>query len=187
MKTEENDLLSGFTGKIGNTGLYRRMVNGRAVIQRCPNREKIQKYEDWPDQVKRFYHASKYASAILQDQEVKALYEKVAYGFNSATSMAVKDYLIPAAIGKVVTAGYMGRVSYCIVIRIDNIIPVRSVKVTIENPHGETIESGQARMQPSGTNWHYITTKPNPQYKGSLLRIVSRDLPDHTVEWTRRF
>ena len=187
MKTEKNNLFYGYTGKIGDTGLYQRVVNGRVIIQRCPNRKKIKKFQDWPEQVQRFSTATKYASAILKNPGIKALYEKVAEGFNSATSMAVKDYLKPAVIERVVTTGYFGRVGYCIVIRIDNIVPVKSVKVTIENPQGETIESGQALMQKSGSLWHYITTKPNQHHKGSLIRIVSRDLPDHIVEWTRIF
>jgi len=187
MKTEKNNLFYGYTGKIGDTGLYQRVVNGRVIIQRCPNRKKIKKFQDWPEQVQRFSTATKYASAILKNPEIKALYEKVAEGFNSATSMAVKDYLKPAVIERVVTTGYLGRVGYCIVIRIDNIVPVKSVKVTVESPQGEMIESGQAQMQPSGNLWHYITTKPNPHHKGSLIRIVSRDLPNHIVEWTRSF
>jgi len=187
MKTKKNDLLSGYTGKIADNGLYRRVVNGRVIIQRCPERKKIKKHQEWPGQVKRFYFATQYAKDVLKNGEIKALYEKVAEGFNSATSMAVKDYLKSAVIEKVVTTGYLGRVGYCIVIRIDNVVPVKSVKVTVESPQGEVIESGQARMQPSGNLWHYITTKPNQQHKGSFLRIVSRDLPGHTVEWTRSF
>ncbi|MBC8314216.1 MAG: hypothetical protein ISR57_06345 [Bacteroidales bacterium] len=187
MKSGKNNLLAGYKGKIGDTGFYKRVVNGKEIVQRCPQREKIKNPQDWPDQVKQFYMATKYASHILQNQEIRALYEKVAEGFNSATSMAVKDYLKPSVIGRVVTSGYMGRAGYRIVIRVDNIVPVKSVKVTIESPQGETIESGQAVMQISGFHWHYVTTRPNQFHKGSLIRIVSCDLPGRTVEWTRVF
>ncbi len=187
MKSGKNNLLDGYTGKIGSTGFYKRVVNGVEIIQSCPNRKKIKNQEEWPDQVERFYYATKYASHILQNQEIRATYEKVAEGFNSATSMAVKDYLKPSVIGRVVTSGYLGRRGYRIVIRVDNIIPVKSVTVTIESPHGETIESGLAVMQSSGFLWHYVTTKPNQLHKGSRIRIVSCDLPGHTVEWTKVF
>ena len=157
------------------------------IIQSCPTRKKIKNQQEWPVQVKQFQMATKYASHILKNQEIRAMYEKIAEGFNSATSMAVKDYLMPSVIGRVVTSGYLGRAGYCIVIRIDNIVPVKSVTVMIENPQGETIESGQATMQSSGSHWHYVTTRPNPLHKGSLVRVVSCDLPGHTVEWKRVF
>ena len=99
--------------------------------------------------------------------------------------MAIKDYFVPAVIGPVVTTGYFGRVDYCIEIIVENVVPVKSVLVTIENPERDIVESGQAAMQSSGTEWHYMTTQVNPRHKGSLLRIVSTDLPGHTVEWSR--
>ena len=187
MKSGKQNLLAGYKGKIGSTGFYKRVVNGREIIQSCPTRKKIKNQKDWPVQVKRFYMATQYASHILQNQEIRALYEKVAEGFKSATSMAVKDYLMPLVISRVVTSGYLGRTGYRIVIRIDNIVPVKSVKVTIENPQGEILESGQAVMQSSGSHWHYVTTRPNPFHKESLIRIESCDLPGHTVEWTKVF
>jgi len=187
MKSGKKGPMTGYTGKIGNTGMYQRMVNGREIMQRCPTFKKYNDHREWPEQVKKLHYATKYASAILQNPEVKALYEKVAGGFNSANSMAVKDYLMPAVIAKVVTTGYIGRTGYSMAIRINNIVPVVSVIVTIENPQGETIESGPAAIQPSGCDWQYTTTRSNLQYKGSLLRIVSRDLPGHNVEWTKVF
>lgn len=187
MKSGKENLLTGYTGKSGDTGFYKRVVNGVEIIQRCPKKKKFKNHQEWPDQVKRFYLATKYASGILQNQEIRALYEKVADGFNSATSMAIKDYLKPSVIGRVVTSGYLGRAGYRIVIRVDNVVPVKSVKVTIESPQGETIETGQAIMQSSGIHWHYVTTRPNQHHKGSLIRIVSRDLPGNPVEWIRVF
>ena len=185
MKSGKNNILAGYTGKLGDTGFYKRTVNGKEIIQRCPARKKVKSRLKWPAQVNRFYSATKYAKRVLVNPEIKALYARVATGFNSANSMAVKDFLTPAVISNVVTTGYHGRTGYRMTIRVDNVVPVKSVTVTIENPDGEIIESGQATMHSSGTDWHYITTRPNLQYKESLVLVVSCDLPGHTAEWTR--
>ncbi|MCX6305317.1 MAG: hypothetical protein NT040_10135 [Bacteroidetes bacterium] len=185
MISGKNNILAGYTGKLGDTGLYKRTVNGKEIIQRCPVRKKKNSRLRWPAQVDRFFLATKYAKRVLVNPEIKALYAQVATGFNSANSMAVKDFLTSAVISRVVTTGYHGRAGYRMVIRVDNVVPVKSVTVTIENPDGDIIESGPAAMHSSGTDWHYITTRPNLQYAGSLVRVVSCDLPGNTAEWTR--
>ena len=184
MKAGRNNPFYGSIGKIGNTGFYKRFVNGMEIVQRCPTRKNSNGPHDHTLQVQRFLTAMDNTSVILQNPEIRALYEKVARGTASAKSMAIKDYLVPAVIGQVVTTGYFGRVDFCISIVVKNVVPVKSVMVTIENPAGEMVESGQAVMQSSGTLWHYLTTRPNPLYKGSILRIVSCDLPGHTIEWS---
>ncbi|MCK9422499.1 MAG: hypothetical protein M0Q38_07865 [Bacteroidales bacterium] len=190
MKTnsDSRDPLRGFTGKIGDSGMYRRVVNGKVIIQTCPRKKKNKNKnagDHWSDQNKRFHQAIQWASIIVRNDEIKALYAGVARGSNSANTMAIKDYLRPAVIGAVLTTGYQGRAGYGILIRVENIVPVKTVTVTIESVTGERIESGPATRQLSGSEWKYITTCANPSYRGSLLRISACDLPGHTVEWTR--
>lgn len=185
MISGKGDLLAGYTGKLGKSGMYRRVVKGREIIQSCPHRKKAKEKQERPAQVRRFQMATRWAKLALKNQEIREIYRKTAQGFSSATSMAIKDYLIPAEITKVVTSGYRGRAGYRIVIKVDNIVPVKSVEIMISNPEGETIESGPAVATSSGFLWHYVTTRSNPLFKGSVIRIISRDLPDHQVEWTR--
>lgn len=188
MKAEKGDLLTGHTGKIANTGMYRRVVNGMEIIQRCPKRKKkVQGPTGWSEQNRKFRKAAKVAKIFLANPEIREVYAKVAGGFTSPAAMFVKDYLKPAVISRVVTSGYRGRAGYKIVIRVGNVVPVKSVTVTIEGPGGELIESGQAVIQRSGFVWHYGTTAANLHYKNSRITIVSRDLPGHTVEWTKDF
>ncbi len=184
MKSKNKNILTGYVGKISNTGLYKRVVNGREIIQRCPKRKKLKYNEKWPLQNRNFHLASQNAALLLHNPEIRALYEKVATGFSSPNAMAIKDFLKPAVISRVVTTGYLGRTGYCIVIHVQNIVPVKSVKITIESREGETIESGQAVMQRSGTEWHYLTTRPNPGYEAAVIRIISCDQPGHMVEWS---
>ncbi|MEI7727153.1 MAG: hypothetical protein WCK09_18735 [Bacteroidota bacterium] len=185
MISGKNDLLAGYTGKLGNSGMYKRVVKGKEIIQRCPHRKKKKDKHERPAQVRRFQMAIRWAKMTLKSREIWEIYCRTAHGFSSATSMAIKDYLIPAEITKVVISGYRGRAGYRIVIRVDNIVPVKSVEVSISNPEGETIESGQAVVKSSGFLWHYVTTRSNPFYKGSRIRIISHDLPNHRAELTR--
>lgn len=184
MKSTKSSILNGFSGKVGNTHLYKRVVNGVEILQQCPVRKKMKNWDTMPVQNQKFFMAIQNARVSLKNPEIKALYEKVANGFCSPASMYIKDFLKPAVINRVVTTGYFGRVGYCIIIGIENIVPVSSVHITINNPTGEIIESGQAIMQHAGTEWHYVTTRPNPDFQGSVIRIESVDIPGHMVVWS---
>ncbi len=184
MKKTKNNIFDGFTGKYGDTGMYKRVVNGVEIIQRCPVRKKTKNQQKMHPWNKRFSEAARLAGLMLASPEIKAIYAKVARGTCSPAAMFVKDYLKQAVIAQVVTTGYFGRVDYCMTIRVENVVPVKSVKVTIENTEGETVESGQAVMQHSGTEWHYATTRPNPSWRGSSMLIESTDIPGHKVEWS---
>jgi len=185
MKSGSGDAMSGSTGKIGNTGFYRRMVNAVEIIKRCPRKKTIKGQRNLPAQNRKFKAAVRCARQFLLDPAIREIYSKVATGFTSPAAMFVKDYMKLALISRVTVPGYRGRVGCRITIRVDNIVPVRSVKVKIESPGGEVIETGQAVLQRSGFTWRYITTRANPQYKGSQIIIESCDVSGHKVEWTR--
>ncbi len=183
MKSTKKNILSGYSGKIGSSGLYKRELNGQEIIQSCPKRRKAKK----PTRENiSFAQAVCYASGIQSNPELLALYEAASTGGScNAVSMAVKDYLKPAVIAKVVTTGYRGQTGYRIKIHVENVVPVKSVKVSLEDPNGEPIESGFAIRQKDSGDWVFTTRQPNPQYKNSVLLIESLDLPGHKVSWTR--
>lgn len=186
MKSTKKNILSGYSGKIGDSGLYKRVLNGQDIIQSCPERKGGRKGKEPRKENKSFAHAVRFASGIKSNPEMLALYEAASTGGScNAVSMAVKDYLKPAVIAKVVTTGYLGRPGYRIKIRVENIVPVKSVKVSLEDPVGEPIESGFAVRQKDSRDWIYTTIQTNPQYKNSVLLIESLDLPGHKVTWTR--
>ncbi len=188
MKSTKKNILSGYSGKIGSSGLYKRELNGQDIIQSCPERKGGRKAKEPRKENKSFAHAVRFASGIQSNPELLALYEAASTGGScNAVSMAVKDYLKPAVIAKVVTTGYRGHIGYRIKIRVENVVPVKSVKVSLEDPGGNPIETGFAIRQKNSCDWVYTTRQTNPQYKNSVLIIESLDLPGHKVTWTRIF
>jgi len=186
MKPFAKNIISDYTGVLGNTGFYKRFVDGVEIVQRCPrSKKKPHDNRTWSPQVWKFHRAIQWVKLILAEPGMKELYSKEAHGFTNANSIAMKDFLVPPVIGKVVTTGYSGRVGYRIRIHCVNVVPVKSVIVTIEGEGNSIIESGNAVILKSGSDWQYVTTRPNPDFKGSLLRILVTDIPDNKVEYTR--
>jgi len=184
MIVDPSNMLCGNHGKIGKT-VYQRVVNGKTILQKCPEHKKIKVGPDMPINNKRFYFATKWAVAIRKNKEVDAQYKAVARGTNSAYSMAVKDYMTQPVIRSVSSDDYHGRPGERIEIQIDNVIRVKAVKVTIENPDGSVLENDLASPGRSAAEWHYTTHQYNPHLSGTTLRIEAWDLPNHRVEWLR--
>lgn len=184
MIADPSNILWGNSGKIGKK-LYQRVVNGKTIVQKCPERKKIKVGPDMPVNNKRFHFAAKWANAIRKNKEVAAQYEAVAKGTNSAYTMAVKDYMTQPVIRSVSSDNYHGRPGERIEIHIDNVIRVKAVKVTIENPDGSVLENDLASPGRFAAEWHYTTHQYNPHLSGTTLCIEAWDLPNHRVEWHR--
>lgn len=183
MISDATNPFSGYRGKLGGM-FYKRIVNGRDVIQKCPTRKKFKSEADMPVYNKMFRRGVYWAKAMLKNEEVRAQYQAVASGFNSPYTMAMKDYMTNAVISHVNSAAYHGNRNERITICVENVIRVKAVKVSILSADGMVLESNLAQAGVSPSDWFYITTHQNPQVEGSTLLVEAWDLPNHRVEWS---
>jgi hypothetical protein len=181
MRKTRADVFSGFTGKIGNTGFYKRVLNGVEVIQQCPTRKTSKRDKTLPGQNLRFRQAVRAAALALTDPEIRSVYARVATGTCSANSMYIKDFFHPAVISGVDVSGYEGQRGFRFNIRIDNIVPVKSVTVSIVSATGQVLESGQAGSVNRGDEWSYQTGSFIPDLNGAMLQVTAVDIPGHTA------
>jgi len=181
MKNNKKGVFSEFTGKLGDTGFYKRVLNGREVIQRCPVKKKRKANEPLPEQNRKFRQAVLSAQIALANPEIRTVYERAATGTCSANSMYIKDFFHPAVISGVDVSGYEGQRGFRFNIRIDNIVPVKSVTVSIVSATGQVLESGQAGSVNRGDEWSYQTGSFIPDLNGAMLQVTAVDIPGHTA------
>jgi hypothetical protein len=186
MKQSKPGALTGFTGKIGASGLYARIVNGRAIVQGCPvSRKQKSRPASVIKQQDKFRFAAGMAKGMMKDPAIRAVYARVAKGFASPGAMFVRDYYRPAEITRLVTTGYQGQAGYKVIVKVKNLVPVKSVVVTITGPDGEILETGHAVMQKNGITWHYRTSSAVRSVRGCILQVRATDIPGHSVTLER--
>lgn len=181
MRKTRPDAFSGFTGKIGKTGFYKRVLNGVEVIQQCPTRKTNKRNKPLPAQNLRFRQAVRAATLALTDPEIRAVYTRVATGTCSANSMYIKDFFHPAVISGIDTSGYEGQRGFRFRITVENIVPVRTVTVSIVSGTGQILESGPAGPAKLDDEWVYETESFIPDLNGAMLQVTAVDYPGHSA------
>ncbi len=178
---EEGSPLSRMTGKIGSD-LYIRHVNGKAVIQQCPARKRVKIGPEMPKTNLNFRYAASYASAVRKnDPELTALYANQAEGFNSASTMAISDYLTLPVVKSIERGKPPKAPRNVIMIRVENVVRVMSVMVGIEDANGVAVEKGMAEITADQTLWRYRCLKPLPRRGKRRVLVTVLDFPGHTV------
>lgn len=181
MRKTKPDAFSGFTGKIGDTGFYKRILNGVEVIQQCPTRKTNKRNKSQPAQNLKFRKAVRAAALALADPEIRSIYARVATGTCSANSMYIKDYFHPAVISDIDVSGYEGQRGFRFNIRVENIVPVKLITVSIISATGQILESGQAGSVNQGNEWSYKTELFIPDLNGAILYVTAIDYPGHSA------
>ena len=178
---EEGSPLSRITGKIGGF-LYIRHVNGKAVMQKCPARKKLKSGQAMPKTNLNFRGATRYARVVRKNNpELTALYASQAKGFNSASTMAISDYLTLPVIKTIEQGTPPKAPRNVIVIRIENVIRVKSVMVSIEDANGMSVEKGMAEITKDQTLWKYRYLKSIAGRGKRRVLVSVSDFPGHSV------
>jgi hypothetical protein len=131
------------------------------------------------DHQDRFRMAAAYASNQMRDAETKAMYETgINKKKNSAYAVAISDALNAPKVHEIDTVGYEGAVNSIIAINASDDFRVVSVNVTIQDPDGKLLETGEAIQHPFNRNlWSYTTTVKNSRLPGSTISATAYDLP----------
>jgi hypothetical protein len=131
----------------------------------------------------RFMKAVGYAKAAMEDPALKAIYTAIAKKNEkgSAFSSAVGDYMSAPKIHGVNLGQYKGAVGNQIVIDVLDDYNVESVLVTITNPDGVVVETGEALMNSQNfVEWIYTAKTANATYLGDKVTVVATDMPGNT-------
>lgn len=174
---ENNPLLKGVRGSIGNT-IYIRRIGNKSAMCNMPESRKGNS-EKQEAQINRFRWAQKYAKQVLTGPGMKELYSR---GIDdrrpSAYHAAASDYLNAPVIHHVKLKEYNGAVGDVLRIKATDDFQVTEVHVKISAADGKLIEEGQAeKYSRKPFMWVYKTTVAHPDPEGMVIVITAKDRP----------
>jgi hypothetical protein len=174
---KKNVVTQGLSGTIGDMLVFRQVGNKTIVAtvpqQSGPISEKQQV------QRSKFQEAALYAKGQLSDPASKAEYALAAKAdsneYASAYTVAVADFLNAPDIKQIDLTHYQGNVGNTILITVTDDFKVTDVQVTISNPDGSLVESGNAVQQANVNDWLYTATVQNDVLAGDKITIRAHD------------
>jgi hypothetical protein len=176
-------LLKGASGSIGKEVTITRKKSGRIQLGKHCGGGKVPASEKQLQARQKFKIGTMYAKAAMKDPVVKAQYQAMAKHDQTAYNLALRDAYKAPEITWVRTGDYTGGIGSRIVVRALDDFRVAGVRVRIMNAAGVVVEEGEAVLEANGLDWVYTTVVENGDVKGSVVRVVARDLPaNETVE-----
>ena len=179
-KVDGNDLTLGLRGKFGDQFVFRKsgkmtVATKRSAPTGAPTEKQLRQRE-------RFRRATLYAKQSMLNPELKADYQAISSAANmGAFAAAVHDYLKPIAISDIVLNGYNGQADWPIGIVVNDVLKVKTLKVTITDVSGSILESGEATRSGSSSGHTYVTTVPIPDVSGVTIRVEAKDRPGNST------
>jgi hypothetical protein len=175
-KIQNNPLLKGASGMLGNVVVYRE-IRGKVIMSGRPRRRTGHPTPEEEQRRARFLRATQYARTQIQSPVAKEEYSKGINGRKiTAYVVAVTDYLTPPVISDIDASRYAGVIGDLIAIRATDDFKVILVQVSVIAPSGALIEFGEARLQP-GTldDWRFAATVANSELPGTKLVVAAHD------------
>lgn len=180
----DNDMTLGLRGKVGKQFVFRKF--GRKTIaarKSAPSGEKTEKQEQHRQ---RFRLAAQYAKASLLVPALNAEYTAIANQreYPSAFAAALGDYLKPTQITEIITSSYQGEIGNPVIIKVNDLFKVKTMKVTFTNLMGEVVETGNAVLAPENVGYAYVATVRVSNIAGLSIKVESTDRPGNVVTKT---
>jgi hypothetical protein len=182
-KVENNNLLHGVSGKLGNNFVIRQSAQGTVISNKPKRPEKSSEEQIFVRN--RFSYASYYAREQMK-REAGALYQAaITAKLNSGYAVAMSDYLKVPRIDLIDADGYHGSVGDVIKVRAWDDFKVVSVTLVIKGPSGEELERGEAtfstELQPE---WLYTAKTAFAKSAGTTVTAIAKDLPGNATSRT---
>lgn len=182
MKTNQNEITNGFSGKLKNVSF--RQWYGRTQAMK-PRRKSSKAPTAAQDAVNaRFKRAVGYAKSIMADPVMLAFYSRKAKDDIRPFNVAIADYFQAPVIEEIETNRYSGAAGGLISVFVTDDFKVADVRFKISKPDGSLLEEGQANMQADEQHWHYLTTADNNSLAGTKISVYASDLPGNLVTKT---
>lgn len=183
-KVENNVILHGVSGKLGDNVVFRKLKNGKILMVNKPKRRKGNS-ELQQKAIDHFKEAMDYATAQMKDPERKALYEK---GINddqtSAHAVAKNDWFNAPVIKDITADNYTGAPGEMIRVWATDDFRVESVTVAIFGADGSVVETGSAVLRGKKGLWRMTTTIQNPQVDGTIVGVEVKDYAGNSAVGT---
>lgn len=174
---KHNIILEGISGKFEGKYVFRQM-NGKTFVSKR-NKIRYIRTEAQDKQRKAFTEAVAYAKNAITDPNLMAIYEKKAIKMNKKPyHLAISDFMRTPNIDQVDMDGYHGKAGDTIDVYASSLVKITRITLSITNPKGILLESGEATCHNGG--WQYHITADNPSPIGSRIAITAYDLPNHT-------
>jgi hypothetical protein len=175
-KSKNNVVTYGLSGKVGDLLIFRQ-VDGQTIVSSVPKSSKTVS-EGQKKQMKRFQRATVYGKSVVDDPQLKELYDAAAKKKKGMTAynVAVADFLHAPDIEDIDLSAYTGAAGDEIRILASDDFAVKSVHVSISNVDGALIEEGYAE-QSTGNLWIYVASKDNDNTAGDRIVISASDIP----------
>ena len=177
----KNLVTQGLSGKLGKNLVFRQ-VGDETIVTAAPVKNKYMPSEAQKKQVSRFQSAILYAKKALQDELLKAAYQRRAKGNRNAFNIAIADFLNPPKIEAIDASRYNGTIGSWLLMRIKDDHRVSGVNISIYHKDGTLIERGEATLQKNGLDWIYMAQKTNTHLEGTQLLICASDIPGNVSE-----
>jgi len=183
-KTDIHAPFNTFSGTIGK--LVYREVDGKTIVALRPKRRKGPPSEAALAHQQRFKRASRWAKAVLLDDEKAPFYRALGKKMKiTAYAAAMSDFLKSPTIEELDLSFYAGQAGQRIKFTAEDNGSVVNAMVTISDGDTHVFESGQATEVDPGTGyWTYgaITTIPAGTHVTVTVKVSDR--PGNVVELT---
>lgn len=181
-KCENNEVMFGARGKIGNLVVFKNFGKDQTVIAKTRRKPQNPVYSLQQEETKsRFKEAVIYAQGITADEGLLAFYKKYAKPGTSAYNMALADFCKPPVIENIDITGYQGNIGDKIKIRAIDNFRVVSVKFSIFGADNQLIETGNAVLSANNADWNYETTVANAAVQQSRFVAEATDTPGNVT------
>ena len=179
-KIDNNPLLKGARGMLGNT-MYYREVDGQIQMANKPKKRKFFTPRQEAVQTE-FLKARNYAKKQIGNDDFKKLYaEGITTKLKSAYAVAVSDYLNAPVIDLIDTTAYKGNPGDLIEVEARDDFRVTEVKVEVTDGDGNLIEAGSATPAEIKDTWVYEATVANPSVAGTVIKAIAFDRPGNVT------
>lgn len=184
-KSENNEVMFGARGKIGNLVVFKNFGSNQTVISKRPRRPENLVYTEKQILVKqKFREAVLYAKGVLSTPDLMAIYQPFTKPGISVYNLALADYCKAPEISLVDAANYQGQIGDQIRVKAIDNFAVTEVKVSIYDATDVLIESGLATLSANNIDWIYASTVLNSNLSGTKITAEAKDTPGNVTAET---
>ncbi len=179
--SNDNDLIRGFHGKIGNQVSLRRR-DGKTIMASVPTKKRSRTKGKQRESCDRFRKGLQWAKQVLKNPDQYAAYKEKATEWQTALNVALADYMKSPVVTGINSSFYHGCAGDTILVTATDNFHVKEVSIKICSQDGKVLESGLCQADQTGSYWQYIATKDAETTAGITITGIARDNPGHTGE-----
>ena len=181
--SSSNVLTRGYSGKFAGQMIFRN-YGGISVMSKVHDYRRKVWSKAQEDGRRRFRLAVRWAKVQLMDEKKLRYYRKRAKGTQTATNVAIADYMKNLRLSGVDCNNYHGTAGDIIRMTLKKQYGASRVRVYILGPRGVTIETGEAGTTDNGTTWNYRTGPRDPLIRPESITVeLIRGPVTFSEEW----